>query len=710
MAGETSRARATDHGSEPGRGKSSNSTAPADGLQTVQPIPTPGFAAAMRRGQEPHLPRLSTDLGFLQRTVGNRVAARSLGDTIQRVPIRGEKLGETLYNQAGSGGKKGAKKYSLTASYDITREGDTGASVKVKILFMSQSRNTTPPPPGSPPGTPVLGQLIGEATEIPPGDERREWGENIAKEAVKHWNGKLVLVGEEFNLMSANEKKRLPVTFSAEAVWKEADDHHAVVTLHPSTITGGDTGHPIDAGNFYMSKDDKKYPENDDVIYAHEYGHLLGIPDEYSQSNEQMNALLHEAAPKSAPSSMAALDKKTVERMALAALSRPLSAQMRAAMPGITDALRSGRKQVKARMTVAARDAVQSPLIRDTLRAQLEAGSEARLASHIPTVVAFQTAKNFSAKTRAAEGVDAGFAEAALRKQIQGSYWKALLAPHDEAVDVKGLGSTKVNVSNAVYGAAGTGSAEAAPAGSVASGAVGPAAPAPGALPAVAPPGSLLAKIQALPGEWAAKGSELESLVTPDIFAAKMKSILDSAGMAEMVASIVASLTPGAAAPPGVTTMKELYRKARDLVANASREAAQQVATDIVTATVGPLLEANVAEIQSDIAAEVTRVMTTPPAGMARAASPDPNMTAIVNAMKTRLEADKAATKDTGRHPLAAAGSTAPDQDVTYSYQGLMGSNKTTAIRADQFARLVGHFNKNLRTLFEKPFKAEVKK
>src|SRR5690606_25881411 len=110
------------------------------------------------------------------------------------------------------------------------------------------------------------------------------------------------------------------------------------------------------------------------------------------QSNEQMNALLHQAAPKSAPSSMAALDKKTVERMALAALSNPLYSQMSAAMPGITAALQSGRKQVKARMSVAARDAVRSPLIRDTLREQLEAGSEARLASHIPTVVAFQTA------------------------------------------------------------------------------------------------------------------------------------------------------------------------------------------------------------------------------------------------------------------------------------------------------------------------------
>ena len=34
----------------------------------------------------------------------------------------------------------------------------------------------------------------------------------------------------------------------------------------------------------------KSYPHTDDVIYAHEYGHMLGIPDEYSHCNEQLNA------------------------------------------------------------------------------------------------------------------------------------------------------------------------------------------------------------------------------------------------------------------------------------------------------------------------------------------------------------------------------------------------------------------------------------
>ena len=50
-----------------------------------------------------------------------------------------------------------------------------------------------------------------------------------------------------------------------------------------------------------------------------------------------------------------------------------------------------------------------------------------------------------------------------------------------------------------------------------------------------------------------------------------------------------------------------------------------------------------------------------------------------------------------------------PAQDVTYSYQGLMGSNATTALRPDQFGPMVNQFNDKLTTMFEKKFTAEVK-
>jgi hypothetical protein len=76
--------------------------------------------------------------------------------------------------------------------------------------------------------------------------------------------------------------------------------------------------------------------------------------------------------------------------------------------------------------------------------------------------------------------------------------------------------------------------------------------------------------------------------------------------------------------------------------------------------------------------------------------------------MKARLDADKTATAGGGRDPVGT-GKAAPDQDVTYSYQGLMGSHGTMAIREDQLMPLLKQFNLRCLNLWEKPFKAEVK-
>ena len=113
------------------------------------------------------------------------------------------------------------------------------------------------------------------------------------------------------------------MTFTSVAVFGLGDTYDKRIIVHPmSTQANRATGNPIDAGNYYLNKG--SYGANDSVIAAHEYGHLLGIDDEYSQSNEMLNGLLHQAAPGSAPSAMEALDKKTVERMVLSSLRQPL--------------------------------------------------------------------------------------------------------------------------------------------------------------------------------------------------------------------------------------------------------------------------------------------------------------------------------------------------------------------------------------------------
>ena len=52
-------------------------------------------------------------------------------------------MSETLYDQAGAGGKAKAKDYAITPSYVLTRNGDSGLTVKVRVKFLHQVRDNT---------------------------------------------------------------------------------------------------------------------------------------------------------------------------------------------------------------------------------------------------------------------------------------------------------------------------------------------------------------------------------------------------------------------------------------------------------------------------------------------------------------------------------------------------------------------------------------
>lgn len=653
-----------------------------------------------RAGAPPRFKLSPGQVVALQRAAGNRAVTAVVRPVAQRVAIKDPTMTETLYNTS-SGGQATANKYTLNPRYEMTRNGDSGVTVTVRIKFLSQKRNSVDPKsPGAAPGTPALGTLLDYPAEIPANDVRVEWAKQTAEGAVKNWNGRLSFVGEERNLFSANTKKRLPVTFVSVAVFGPSEQADNQVIIHPPSTVAGSPGQPIDAGNWYMNKG-TSYSGDDKVIAAHEYGHLLGIPDEYSQSNEQLNALIHQAAPSSAPSARAALDKATVERMVLSSLMSPLLGQLNAAMPTITNALRAERPLLKQKMAAAARTGVLSEDVREALRTQLTAASEGKLAPSVPAVVAFETTANFSDRTQAGQGVESGFSAAALGTQIRDAYWNALVAAEGARVGVAGLGAVSINVASSVSATTATGGASAGSAAGVAASSIGPAA-APG-LPAVLPNTSLEGQITALPGTWTAAGSLLETGVTPGLFAAKMLAILKSAG-----AAAAAPLPPGVAPPAKLANERALFERAYRMVSNAATGASRQLAAELVSTTMQPALRSSVTDLQGKIRAEVSRVMSTPPAGVAALGPADPNMTAMVAAMKKVLDADKAATKGTGRDPLGS-GVAAPAQDVTYSYQGMMGSNATRALRPDQFRPLVNKFNSKLTKTFEKRFRGEVK-
>ena len=151
----------------------------------------------------------------LQRLAGNRAVAAIVDRDRAGDPAAGGGQGVAPQRDplqpARCRRQGGADQYGGAVSYDMSRNGDAGVTITIKIQFLNQSRNgVDPAPPGAPPGTPGLGALIGEPAEIPAADpdNRRAWCQNIVKEQVKPWNGKLTFVGEEVNIIDANTKKR----------------------------------------------------------------------------------------------------------------------------------------------------------------------------------------------------------------------------------------------------------------------------------------------------------------------------------------------------------------------------------------------------------------------------------------------------------------------------------------------------------------------
>jgi hypothetical protein len=506
--------------------------------------------------------------------------------------------------------------------------------------------------------------------------------------------------------------KKLKVTFASIPVWGLAEKADTQIIVHPKSTIAGTPGQPIDESNWYLNKG-TSYGGDDKVIAAHEYGHLLGINDEYTQNSSQLNALIHQAAPGGAPSAGPALDRTAVQRMVLRSLRLPLLDQLSAAIAPVTTAIRAQKAKVKTKMASATKAGVVDPAVTAELTTMLAAGSEAKIAPSIPAAVAFETTRNFSNVSVAEGSIDTGFSASSLDATIRLAYRKALSGAGRAAVAVAGLGDVTVNAASSVAKTTAAGGAQAAPAAAVAANVVtAPAGGAPAAagapgLPAFAPPPSLVAQLTALPSTWDTAGSLLETGVTPAAFATAMVATLKSAGAAATAAASV-PLPPGAAPAKKTATVGSMYRSAYAMVQAAAKDAAIQVGSDLVSETVKPTLTASVTDLMTTIDAEVKRIMAIPPGGLPGAGTPDPNMTAMVRAMKAKLDANKAAVAGTpGLDPLTTG--SAPAQDVTYSYAGLMGSSASTALRNDQFKPVVDIFNTKLRNPGEQKFTASVK-
>ncbi|HEY5630482.1 MAG TPA: hypothetical protein VIR16_13330, partial [Candidatus Limnocylindrales bacterium] len=438
-------------------------------------------------------------LRSLQAFAGNRAVATLMSQqAVQRVPMSSPNPTETLYNQTNASGQATAKSYGGgTDTYDLARSGDTSVTVTVRIKFLNQARNSVDPTaPGSPPGTPALGTLLGSPTEIPTNDpdNRRGWATERARQAVAIWNGHLTLVetagspttpagGAPASPGSAAPAtptaatpapaggttapappapgtpptpaappappKRLTVTFAATPVFGLNDPADSTVIIHPMATVAGTPGQPIDSGNWYQNKG-TSYGNDDNVIAAHEYGHLIGIPDEYSQSSAQLNALMHQAAPGTAASARPPLDRASIERMVLHSMRQPLYTQLGTVLAPVTAGMVARKERVRRALVTAARAGAADGSVASKLTTILQEHAEASVRPGVPQAVAFETTRNFSNITVGTDAVDAAFDPAALSGTIQNAYWQALLGAEGAPVAVPGVGNVTIDVAKSV--------------------------------------------------------------------------------------------------------------------------------------------------------------------------------------------------------------------------------------------------------------------
>ncbi|GAA1668083.1 hypothetical protein GCM10009765_16740 [Fodinicola feengrottensis] len=375
----------------------------------------------------------------LQQSAGNRAVTGAVTAdraAVQRVPVTLGTRQETLFNQAGPGATAAPAVYggNTGARADISRGGTPEvATVTVRIRFFDQARTPT-------------GGNTGPRTALAPNDPRIAWATKVCTDAPGTWNnrGKLVSVrkpktgvGSWFS-PDPGGPVQLPLVFRAVPVWDLASPADVEIAVFGQATTAGGPQHPIDAGHYYMTKG-ANYPFPETAIYAHEYGHLIGLPDEYSQSNPQMHALLHDMDPGTAAVRQAAMDNQAVRRMVLAALARPLYDQLARATGNIAAALKRGSVPMVTALGGQLRAAISDPAVRALFESAVPPTS-ARLAPRVAAAVRGVTGSARGAAAMAGKVVKAEMAPAAVNALVTSQYWNALMAVHNTAANVGGIG------------------------------------------------------------------------------------------------------------------------------------------------------------------------------------------------------------------------------------------------------------------------------
>ena len=344
-------------------------------LHLPRPVPKP------RRPTHP-APDQVPALLDLQMSVGNRAVTgmmiRPVTEVrpVQRVKVDGS-FDENILQPYDEANKKTKTlqphKYSQDIHYDLTRAA-TQVDVVVKIRFVAP-----------------------DGTAIPAADNsRRDYINRMTAGIATAWAGKYEFVSTQHPAPPATAPPatgsaptttpapapavtpapapgtaappaavpvRLPVVFKAVPEYAPADDGTMpVVNIHPmSEAADSNTpGKRIDSGNWFQNEGNYATglsaadAEKESVkTAAHEYGHLLGIPDEYSQSNANMHKLMHQASPTLSAGQDNLLDDSARKWMVLRAMYPALARHAKAGAVKATAAIGKQKPNLERELRAA---------------------------------------------------------------------------------------------------------------------------------------------------------------------------------------------------------------------------------------------------------------------------------------------------------------------------------------------------------------------
>ena len=716
----------------------------------------------------------------MQGAVGNRAVARLLAgrrvtvrsrNRIRRVQISIANTSETLYSGTGATGDFAPQSFGGPIQYQMDRnDAAQSVSINVRIKFVSQARDPN-------------GASVGPQTALADNDPRRGFASSMCTQLVGYWNNKFALVGEIDPAAPAPaapgggatpapaggggaapaggggspapsagatpatppaaaapptpapapgatpatppapapanpNEVRLRLVFQATPVFDPSAAADNTVAVFGAAVRAGGAQHPIDAGNWYMNRGGD-YSAPLSAIYAHEYGHLLGLQDEYSRSNHQMHRLMHRYSPTAETTNNAALDRGTVSRMVLQAVQPALETQIRA-QGGQIAAMFTGQRdrlipQLADALGTALRSQATVTALLDRVQAQYQEPGQEGLQQTLPQATAFELFQNLSNYSIARTALTAAFSPNGISDLIIGILGRVIATksiveipnptagqdPLRIAVEASprmtsdaSLAASASALATNMMGTPAAGGGGAAPAGG---------APAGGAPPVpVYPSNTILRQLQTLSQGWAAGGASLGALADEGQIRARFL---------EAAVAGIDIVAPGTATSAGA-----IYRRMYRIVNGAARAAAMATVTELLGQAIRPTLEAQASQLLGWVEAE-TQAHTTA-TGTGTNANPNapasPALLAAVQQMEGRMRQSLQAAQTP-----AATGSEEPapgttDQPVLYTAQGLMGENAaSTAVRPDMMTGtdtitgVVQQFNSRLKRSNERDFRAQ---